>query len=57
MLISRRQSREIRQAYGIIKSTAKRFVDNVDLISVDEFNIDGQNSEDVITSASPESEV
>jgi amidase len=46
------QIREIREAYDIIKSKAKKFVDNVDLISPDEFTVDGENSEEVITRAS-----
>lgn len=42
------QNREIRQAYDVIRSKARKFVDNVDLISIDEFELDGKNSEDVI---------
>ncbi|KAK3941391.1 amidase signature domain-containing protein [Diplogelasinospora grovesii] len=42
-------SREIRQAYDVIRSKAKKFVNNIDLISIDEFNIDGENSENIIT--------
>lgn len=46
------QFRETREAYQTIKSHARKFVDNVDLISVDAFNLDGENSEEVITRAS-----
>ncbi|KAK3937830.1 amidase signature domain-containing protein [Diplogelasinospora grovesii] len=40
--------REIRQAYDVIKSKAKRFMNNVHLISVDELKLDGESSEEVI---------
>lgn len=42
------QNREIRQAYDTIKSKAKKFVDNVDLVSPDDFTLDGEESEMVI---------
>ncbi|KAK4157240.1 amidase signature domain-containing protein [Chaetomidium leptoderma] len=41
-------NREIRQAYDVIKSKAKRFVNNVDLISIDNFVLDGEFSEGVV---------
>lgn len=42
------QNREIRQAYDVIKSKAKKFVEDVDLISPEEFTLDGEESEMVI---------
>ncbi len=36
----------------MIKSKAKTFVENVDLISIDEFVLDGANSEEVDTGTS-----
>lgn len=42
------QVREIRQAYDTIKSKAKKFVENVDLVSIDEFTLDGVKSEEVV---------
>lgn len=46
------QNREIRQAYDVIQSKARRFVNNVNLISIDAFELDGKNSEAVVTSMS-----
>lgn len=42
------QVREIRQAYDTIKSKAKKYVENVDLVSIDRFTLDGVESEEVI---------
>ncbi|KAJ5132381.1 hypothetical protein N7448_006539 [Penicillium atrosanguineum] len=38
-------AREIRQAYETIKSLAKKFVNDVDLVTDDKLNLDGENSE------------
>ncbi|KAJ5648058.1 hypothetical protein N7490_004430 [Penicillium lividum] len=44
-------SREIRQAYAFIKSKAKEFVDNIDLVSPDTFRIGREGSEWAIIQA------
>ncbi|KAH6627164.1 amidase signature domain-containing protein [Chaetomium sp. MPI-SDFR-AT-0129] len=44
-------NREIRQAYDVIRSKARKFINDVDLISIDEFELDGKNSEGVIATA------
>ncbi|KAK3291864.1 amidase signature domain-containing protein [Chaetomium fimeti] len=41
-------NREIRRAYDVIKSKAKMFVNNVDLVSVDELALDGESSEGIV---------
>ncbi|KAJ5672228.1 hypothetical protein N7507_001355 [Penicillium longicatenatum] len=44
-------TREIRQAYEAIKSKAKKFVENIDLVSPDTFRIDREGSEWTIIQA------
>ncbi|KAJ5724053.1 hypothetical protein N7488_002088 [Penicillium malachiteum] len=44
-------NREIREAYKVIEEKAKRFVNNIDLISPEEFKIDGESCEWTIIQA------
>ncbi|KAJ5710070.1 hypothetical protein N7493_009662 [Penicillium malachiteum] len=44
-------NREIREAYKAIEEKAKKFVNNIDLISPDEFKIDGESCEWTIVQA------
>ncbi|KAH6847068.1 amidase signature domain-containing protein [Chaetomium sp. MPI-CAGE-AT-0009] len=41
-------NRDIRRAYDVIKSKAKMFVNNVDLVSIDELALDGESSEGIV---------
>jgi hypothetical protein len=47
---SQQQSRDIRHAYNVIELKAKKFVNNVDLVSVDELMLDGESSEGIVMS-------
>ncbi|KAJ6021031.1 hypothetical protein N7540_006535 [Penicillium herquei] len=44
-------NREIKEAYKVIEKKAKKFVNNIDLISPDEFKIDGESCEWTIIQA------
>ena len=46
------QVKEIGAAYDLIKSQAKSFTCNVDLITVDALVLDGQNVKEIVSSAS-----
>ncbi|KAH6623823.1 amidase signature domain-containing protein [Chaetomium tenue] len=41
-------SRDIRRAYDVIKLKAKKFVNDVDLVSVDDLELDGESSEGIV---------
>lgn len=49
------QARETRQAYEVIKSKAKKFVNDVDLVTDDKLDLNGESSEWKIIRACPSS--
>ena len=42
--------KETREAYDLIKTKVDKFVDDVDLVTVDAFELEGKNTLDIITS-------
>lgn len=44
-MLIRKQLREVQEVYKLIKSRAKKFVENVDLVTAKEFEFEGENSE------------